>query len=136
MGNAFLAPQATDYFDRFDKPAETMFPVHAHGLKFFGPVSEASSKDTRGVRRRDQGRRHRGAVNPSNFQRPLHRSSGCCLQVAEGVELGYRLYHGAKLEEGALPTVLVFHHGNAELASEQHAIERLYDDLAARYTVR
>ena len=50
MGNAFLAPQATDYFDRFDKPAETMFPVHAHGLKFFGPVSEASSEDITTIR--------------------------------------------------------------------------------------
>lgn len=48
------------------------------------------------------------------------------IEVAEGVTLGYRLYNGATMAEDALPTVLVFHHGNAELASENHAIERLY----------
>jgi len=47
------------------------------------------------------------------------------IEVGEA-SIGYRLYNGATVE-GGLPTVLVFHHGNAELASDMsHAIDRVY----------
>ena len=41
------------------------------------------------------------------------------IEVEEGVSIGYRLYNDAVQKEGGgLPTVLVFHHGNAELAPD------------------
>jgi len=51
------------------------------------------------------------------------------IEVESGVSIGYRFYNGAgklKLEEGSPPTVLVFHHGNAELAPDmpEQTIER------------
>jgi len=40
------------------------------------------------------------------------------IALADGSSLGYRLYGRPPLEDGSLPTVLVFHHGNAELATD------------------
>jgi len=40
------------------------------------------------------------------------------IEVADGVQLGYRMYKRGDKEDGSPPTVLVFHHGNAELSTD------------------
>jgi len=40
------------------------------------------------------------------------------IEVAEGVALAYRMYKRPKLDDGNPPTVLVFHHGNAEMITD------------------